>query len=1013
MSITFDFFLFYKMTTEQKDITISYRLNDEFFTTTATDFYTNFMKNDITLTRDKSKDEFLLHPLRLTHHDDIDEMNLETYAIRRTKGEDIRLAALTKYHNIRNKQILNEMDVAIKALGCSYSCFRPTIMNGDGKPKNCWGNIYTLDGERIESKYAKAYDEDELIRGVYDLNRTVFHGISFIPSYETGTHKIGCIDIDCHNSHDNIIPGRIIMLIEKLKNTLDYLVYENKTNHGLHIFFKWNDADFKHHQFTKSHLFLTNDIELFTPTPAFTKHAIRLQAYDENDYAVYKCLSCDMIEYDDLCGWSELSKLLQLEDIDWNAIDPPKKTFTYYPITHPENIPDTLIDNLVDMSLEYLDTLTSSELGNKIHAHRGSKERQNLSLYRRVFDTLNRDITKTKLYNSLTEKATNYVNNTISDEEPSADYVICFIKHLIFHYPKPDELDEAELETLSKEQKDDKIKEYTKQMKEYKTVIDNAWKLYDFIQYDIMKNINLFEDTDYTVEEFNTKMTKSCIHNTERLRALVSCVLKNESNATYTIKRLYNGKIIYDILTLQGMRSFFSTNKFNEYDPKSRHTYQRDATYYIQNGDYTEYFQHANITDIMKDERKNIFGIFKEPPIVPDGDALAEAFIHMLRNRVQPLYQDAFMNMVYSHAFKIQQPNSHITRFYILYSQHGGTGKTLISHMWDWVYGERFTQQGITLPQLTGDQMNAWMSNCLHIGIDEVESPARSVKEDGENLSIILKRLTNETIATRNFYELVKTKKMNAIIDLTTNKENLNGLINGDNALFQRMVIIKMKEDTLTGEQWDELLKPFSVDSQNKEKQDNEERLGAALYHYLKLLKLPQDFTPWRYQRDEALQNDIYKQRVKSASEYTQWIRDMMPSRNAHAKNERLLCIVHNDELNEYEITEHHEDGEWHLNVWSSSIIDKQITFSLKKVRMYFDKMKKANNMKCGFDAFEETLRRHGFTKSEQLKRWTIPINAFAILHTNDDDESDDDESNDSYATSPIISSFLSLESVN
>ena len=207
-------------------------------------------------------------------------------------------------------------------------------------------------------------------------------------------------------------------------------------------------------------------------------------------------------------------------------------------------------------------------------------------------------------------------------------------------------------------------------------------------------------------------------------------------------------------------------------------------------------------------------------------------FIEFMRSRVENT--ESFNELIDSHAYRFRNPDVTIEKFFINYGEFGGEGKTLLNSALAKVY-TNMANVGVTQEQIERDQFNAWMARCLFIGIEEAEQGKTNYVD--KTMHQRIKQLTSANGSIRGMYKESVAAKMNLIIHMNTNVRDLYGLVRGDNALIERLVILSFKKVENRNE-LHERARYFMTHPD----------FAHSLYHYLAFThEISEKFTPVRY----------------------------------------------------------------------------------------------------------------------------------------------------------------------
>ena len=224
---------------------------------------------------------------------------------------------------------------------------------------------------------------------------------------------------------------------------------------------------------------------------------------------------------------------------------------------------------------------------------------------------------------------------------------------------------------------------------------------------------------------------------------------------------------------------------------------------------------------------------------------LAEKTIKFLRSRMKEGFDVALDEELASHAFRFRHPGARIEKVFIRYDPKGNTGKGLLSSIMSYMY-PHFSNISVKANQLTS-QYSGWMYDKMYVIADELQN---SMYRNHE-VEIFIKQITNRWASGEIKYSNVKEAKNNVLFGFNTNASNLYGVINADNAVIERIVIQAFGEP-MTKEDKEIIHKELGLADSLDNYEDNCNKLGAALYQYLRYkYEIPKTFNPCRYDGKE------------------------------------------------------------------------------------------------------------------------------------------------------------------
>jgi hypothetical protein len=196
---------------------------------------------------------------------------------------------------------------------------------------------------------------------------------------------------------------------------------------------------------------------------------------------------------------------------------------------------------------------------------------------------------------------------------------------------------------------------------------------------------------------------------------------------------------------------------------------------------------------------------------------------------------------LYSHAWRLRNPEDFISKFFIHYSKEGNTGKSFFVSCLASIYGQ-LSNIGATPYQLSGDKFNSWMFESLFIFIEEAQRSDNNNYET-KDLEATIKRITTRNGSNRGMQKVCKADEHRAIVGMNCNTSDLYGMIRTrDEALKSRLVITEFKPNQLSKRELNKITKDFIRDP----------CFGYSLYRYLKDdLDIPEDYCTDRYEGED------------------------------------------------------------------------------------------------------------------------------------------------------------------
>ena len=367
-----------------------------------------------------------------------------------------------------------------------------------------------------------------------------------------------------------------------------------------------------------------------------------------------------------------------------------------------------------------------------------------------------------------------------------------------------------------------------------------------------MEARSLFESSDYTIDEYkievgiNTDMTIE-----QHAERLCKCVAV--STMGFIVKRRTPSGFEYQEMRARELKDTILSFSI----PFVKETKKVDSkgNIYVSSSE----IKSKNVVDVIIDPQSRPNMAYYDrlvlvaqsehelgrcvPPLGPYDDSLGERLILFLRSRVNNTR--AFDELISSHAYRLRHPDAFIEKCFVHYSPQGNTGKTFLAGMLGLLY-PKAANVAVKHSQLT-ENINGWTTNYLMIQVEELEGNEYLTKE----FQAWIKRATVRDTSVRLMNKDAFAGQNNAIIGLNTNKNDLYGLIYGDEALISRLVIIDFK-DALPPAEWTRIKKSFGLDDTDEHYLEKKQYLAASLYHYLKsYYTIVEKFNPSRYYEPE------------------------------------------------------------------------------------------------------------------------------------------------------------------
>jgi hypothetical protein len=252
------------------------------------------------------------------------------------------------------------------------------------------------------------------------------------------------------------------------------------------------------------------------------------------------------------------------------------------------------------------------------------------------------------------------------------------------------------------------------------------------------------------------------------------------------------------------------------------------------------------------------------PPCGKYIEGLAEKVISFFESRVKN--PTALRELLSSHAYRFRHPNAFIEKCFIHFSKSGNTGKSLLAAILGLMYG-KYANTAAQQQQLEG-KFTGWAQDLLMVHVEELQND----NYRNHHFERIIKQMTTRNASGEKKFKDVEGTINNAIIGLNTNKEDLYGLIRGDEALVTRLVILMFKDKGDIN--WDQFKTDIGLNDKIHTDQDRY-NLGYTMYTYLKTkYDIKPNFNPCRYYDKEKYEiiNELQK---KCNNSIEKWIREL------------------------------------------------------------------------------------------------------------------------------------------
>ena len=304
-----------------------------------------------------------------------------------------------------------------------------------------------------------------------------------------------------------------------------------------------------------------------------------------------------------------------------------------------------------------------------------------------------------------------------------------------------------------------------------------------------------FEEDTYTFTDFDRDAPK--LRSLVALyKALSRCVAIHLGKG-YIVRTLKDGKITNECVS----RTTFQQNyKINvEYRPteaekqkmKDNHhavkdTISSDTYKLVISPKFKNYATKYKDVSIMSND-KEILSMYRPPAKTQYKPDLIEEWMQFYYD---VLYnEEPFTELLDSLAARFRNPNTFIEKFFINYGK-GHNGKSFLTYCLSLLF-PNYSNVAVQLEQIENDMFNAWLTENLLVWLEEAQQTNYQTK----NLDQRIKQLTTKTISVRGMQKQTRSARNWAIMGMNTNSKDLYGLVRGDEALIERLVILHFKDD--------------------------------------------------------------------------------------------------------------------------------------------------------------------------------------------------------------------------
>ena len=354
---------------------------------------------------------------------------------------------------------------------------------------------------------------------------------------------------------------------------------------------------------------------------------------------------------------------------------------------------------------------------------------------------------------------------------------------------------------------------------------------------------DLFTKSDRVMEDllFDADKIKSV---TSLLQELGKCLAINTKGG-YIVKRRdsITNEIVYVVMDEKDVKKYIGSLQFTWKDPeqaqkqKTQHkkiTEEKSIKLFslINNTKYWRAFARYKGAEILSNN-PDIFTLYRPPSTTFHDEKLIIDWMDFMKSRVK--YEKPFLELIDSHAYRFRNPMTFIEKFFINYGK-GHNGKSFLVFCLSLMY-PGFENSAIQQEQIESDQFNSWITKNLFLWMEE----AQNSNYRSKNIQQRVKQLTTKKTSSRGMYKESTTARNWAIIGMNTNQEDLYGLVRGDQALIERLVILDFKDCD----------DRYYIDKKCAEFANNP-NFGYSLYHYIRYIhQINPSFSPVRYFGEE------------------------------------------------------------------------------------------------------------------------------------------------------------------
>ena len=380
-----------------------------------------------------------------------------------------------------------------------------------------------------------------------------------------------------------------------------------------------------------------------------------------------------------------------------------------------------------------------------------------------------------------------------------------------------------------------------------------------------------FENSNYNINQFLNDFSDGVFKSTSEMgKKLALCVAINTDSNGYIAKSIAKKVSSVRTYTSRQIKELMGDNKFkydlSEEDKEKLRSQKKKvkdsveiSLYEVLNKvEYRKLMKKYDGVELLSDD-PNTYQVYKPPVGVYDEKLIQEWLSYMREDRIEN--PEAFNELLSSHAFRFRHPNEFLAKFFINYGSNGGEGKGFMNACFESVY-PKLASVACRQEQIEDDMFNGWISSQLLVWIEEAESGRTNFMD--KKIHTRIKQLTTKATQTRRMHHELESDRNWAIFGMNTNDPTLYGLIRGDKALIDRLVILKFKKG------WSDGIK---FNAKNHSFTDNP-NFAYSLYHYLKFKhEIPDTFCVRGYHGEDK--NRILNElRMNSKTVIEEWLKD-------------------------------------------------------------------------------------------------------------------------------------------